>query len=215
MVGTLVRCGLAVPILCSSFAVPSTAFAQMTDMRVHVAVGSFRHLSDLHEYYRIRFDGATVLGAGVSIRAHRNLIARLGFETITTQLSGSPVFGSSRERDDHLLTGRIDVLGTFRAARRLEPYAGLGVGLRRSVVNTRILSGDIIRSPWSDPQIQPIASLLGGATVRVLRRIAVSGEVRWSTTRFRVAADTWGLPRAPVAWQGELQAGVRLEVSLR
>lgn len=180
---------------------------------LHVSMGSFHHLSDLHPYYATRFDNALVLGAGVSLRVRPGLVTRLTVERVSTDLSGGPVYAEARRGGDNILGVELQFAGVVHATDRLSPFAGGGLGLRRYTVNSAILSDDIIHSPWAQPQTQPAVSAIAGLSVSITGSLGVSGEIKWAYARFRAGEDSWGLPADPEAWQSELRPTLRLNVS--
>lgn len=189
------------------------ASAQVGRPKLDLSIGAFHHSSTLHRYYSARFDDALVTGAGASLALHRMVTARVLLEHVSTSLSGGPVFQQDDGGPDNILAGEVQLAGAISITDRIRPYVGAGAGLRRYVVNSSILSDDIIHSPWAEPQIQPAFSAMAGVGVAITSRFGVAAEVRASLARFRAGHDTWGLPEDPVAWQRELRPTLRLEVS--
>lgn len=186
--------------------------AQETRPALYLSIGSFHHSSDLHPYYASRFDDALVIGGGLSLPLHRVVVARVVIERAVTQLSGGPAVRENRG-SDNIMAAEVQLTATVSVTDRLRPYAGAGIGLRRYVVNSVILSDDVIHSPWAEPQIQPAFSAVAGVSVSLTRTVGVAAELRWSRARFRAGDDTWGLPEDPVAWQQEFRPAFRFEVS--
>lgn len=195
-------------MLCS---VPAAAQADRPVL--HLSVGSFHHISDLHPYYATRFDDALVAGVGVTLPVHQAVVARIVLERASTHLSGGPAYNDDPRGADSMLGAEVQFVGAIRVTDGVKPYLGAGVGVRRYVVNSLILSDDVVHSPWAEPQIQPAIAALAGVGISITRRLGVAAEVKWSHARFRVADDSWGLPRDPVAWQQDLRPSLRLDLS--